>query len=371
MKIGVSHAEGFRSQVEEATDDPNEQPTAAVLSGSPAIALLLKRVQQVANTAIQVLMLGETGVGKSLLAQTIHHQSARGAKAFRTVNCGGLPPSLIESELFGYERGAFTGAAKQHAGYFEQADGGTIFLDEIGDMSMEAQQRLLHVLEQDRLTRVGGTESIPIDVRVIAATHRDLQQAIEEGTFRRDLYYRLDGFALTVPPLRQRRADIPLLAAHFLDRYARAYQRPVRTLSDEVLAYLQGYAWPGNVRQLQQWVKRPVVVCEGERMAMADVWAATDVGLVLPSAGEPDAEPTVCPRCGQRTRLLVGAEAEEPEAEPPLTEAEAEKQRIIAALQQTNWVVSGERGAAHFLGMSAKTLAYRMHKYGIQRPKSA
>ncbi|MYB72238.1 MAG: sigma-54-dependent Fis family transcriptional regulator [Gemmatimonadetes bacterium] len=346
---------------------PSSTPPAQILSRSPAIALLLKRVQQVANTDIQVLMLGETGVGKSLLAQTIHHQSTRDAEPFKAVNCGGLPPSLIESELFGHERGAFTGATKRRTGYFEQADGGTIFLDEIGDMSMEAQQRLLHVLEQDRLTRVGGTTSVPVDVRVIAATHRDLQQAIGEGTFREDLYYRLKGFLLTVPPLRARREDIPLLAEHFMRQYAHQYQRPVRTLSADVLTYLQGYAWPGNVRELKQWVRQAVVVCEGERMAMADVWAAADVGLVLPSSEED--EPPVCPRCGQHTRRRVAAE--EAEAGPPLTAAEAEKPRIIAALQQTNWVVSGERGAAHLLGMSAKTLAYRMHKYGIQRPKSA
>ena len=314
-------------------------PPAQVLSRSPAIVLLLKRAQQVATTDIQVLMLGETGVGKGLLARTIHDQSTRGAKAFRAVNCAGL----VESELFGHEKGAFTSASARHVGCFEQAHGGTLFLDEIGDMSMEAQRALLHVLEQDRLTRVGGTDSIPIDVRIIAATNRDLSQAIKEGTFRKDLYYRLDGFPLTVPSLRKRREDIPLLAEHFMHRYARKYQRPMRRLSDEVLAYLQAYAWPGNVRQLQQWVKRAVVVCEGKRMEMADVWSAEDVGLVLPSADE------------------------EPEAEPPL--AEDEKQRILATLKQTNWVVSGERGAARLLGMNHQQLVYRMEKYGIQRPK--
>ena len=366
--IGVGHAEGFSSQVGEATDDPNEQPT-AVLSRSRVIALLLKRVQQVADTDIQVLMLGETGVGKDLLAQTIHHQSARSAEDFQAVNCAALPANLVESELFGYEKGAFTGATERHAGYFERAHNGTLFLDEIGDMSMSAQRTLLRVLEQNRLTRVGGKVSVPIDVRIIAATNRDLQQAIKEGAFREDLYYRLSGFFLTVPPLRERPEDIPLLAKHFVRQYAHEYQRPMRTLSDEVLAYLQAYAWPGNVRQLKQWVRGAVVVCEGKRMAMADVWAAADVGLVLPSAEEAEDEPPVCPSCGQHTRLLVAAE--EPEAEPPLplAEDEAEKQRIIAALKQTNWVVSGPRGAAHLLGMNHQKLVYRMEKYGIQRPK--
>ena len=230
-------------------------PPAKILSRSPVIALLLQRVQQVADTDIQVLMLGETGVGKDLLAQTIHHQSARGAEDFQAVNCAALPANLVESELFGYEKGAFTGATERHAGYFEQAHGSTLFLDEIGDMPMNAQRTLLRVLEQNRLTRVGGRASIPIDVRIIAATNRDLQRAIKEGTFREDLYYRLSGLLLTVPPLRERPEDIPLLAEDFVRQYAHEYQRPMRTLSDEVLAYLQAYAWPGNVRQLKQWVR--------------------------------------------------------------------------------------------------------------------
>ena len=279
-----------------------------------------------------------------------------------------MPANLVESELFGYEQGAFTGATERHAGYFEQAHGSTLFLDEIGDMPMNAQRTLLRVLEQNRLTRVGGRASIPIDVRIIAATNRDLQRAIKEGTFREDLYYRLSGFFLTVSPLRERPEDIPLLAEDFVRQYAHEYQRPMRTLSDEVLAYLQAYAWPGNVRQLKQWVRGAVVVCESKRMAMADVWAAADVGLVLPLAEEAEDEPLVCPRCGQRTRLRVAAEAEESEAEPPLAEDEAEKQRIIAVLKQTNWVVSGPRGAARLLGMNHQKLVYRMEKYGIQRP---
>ena len=328
-------------------------PPAKVLSRNPAIALLLKRVPQVATTNIPVLLLGGTGVGKGLLARTIHHHSARGAETFHAVNCAALPAGLVESTLFGHEKGAFTSALTRHPGCFEQAHGGTLFLDEIGDMSMEAQRALLRVLEQDRLTRVGGTDSIPIDVRIIAATNRDLSQAIREGTFRADLYYRLDGVPLTVPPLRQRREDIPLLVEHFVHWYARKYQRPMRTLSDEVLAYLHSYAWPGNVRQLQQWVKRAVVVCEGKRMEMADVWSAADVGLVLPSSDEPVAS------------------AVEEQDKPLLAEGDDEKQRIITALRKTNWVVSGERGAAHLLGMTDQTLRYRMRKHGIQRTKKA
>ena len=337
----------------EVAEDANEQPTAAVLSRSPLMELMLEDVAKVAKTKASVLVLGETGVGKGLLAETIHTMSPRHQKNLVLVNCAGLSPGLVESTLFGHEKGAFTSAVARHPGYFEQAHGSTLFLDEIGDMSMEAQQRLLHVLEQDRITRVGGTDSIPIDVRIMAATNRDLQRAIEEGTFRTDLYYRLNRFPLTVPPLRKRREDIPMLAEHFVHQYAHKYQRPMRRLSDEVLAYLHAYAWPGNVRQLQQWVKRAVVVCEGKRMAMADVWSAEDVGLVLPSSDEPVAE----------------AVAEQDEL--PLAEGDDEKQRIVAALRKTNWIVSGERGAAHLLEMSHKALRYRMSKYGIQLPKKS
>ena len=332
-------------------DDPNKPSTSGVFSRSPTLAELLTKVEQVAETDTGVLVLGETGVGKGLLAQIIHTMSLRHKQAFIAVNCGALPAGLIESELFGHERGAFTGAVGRRSGFFEQAHRGTLFLDEIGDLPLEAQRVLLHVLEEDRLTRIGGKVSIPVDVRIIAATNRDLQRAVREGTFRKDLYYRLSVFPLVMPPLRERREDIPLLAAHFLRQHAQQLQRPVPDLSAEVIAHLQGYAWPGNVRELAHWIQRAVIVCEGERIEWAEV---LEEGLALSSSA---------------SALPVAQGAEGQEEKRPMAKGVDERQRMVAALQKANWVVSGDRGAARLLGMSAQTLRYRMGKYGIQRPK--
>lgn len=352
--IGGRQAEGFSSQVGEATDDPNQQPTVEVLSHSRVMAQLLKKVEKIATTNASVFVLGETGVGKGLLAQTIHTMSARREQAFLAVNCAALPPGLIESALFGHEKGAFTSAAVRHAGYFERAHGGTLFLDEIGDVPLEMQGVLLHVLEEHHLTRVGGTASIPMDVRIIAATNRDLHQTMQEGMFREDLFQRLSVFPLVVPPLRQRREDIPRLARHFVRQYAHKCQRSLPSVSDEALAYLQAHRWPGNVRQLAHWVERMVILGEGARLELADVLEAEAMEQALASWA------SVPP-------LAAEGEAQE---EPPLAEGADEKQHIIEALRKTNWIVSGQRGAAHVLGMSHKTLQYRMSKYGIQRPPS-
>ena len=334
-------------------EEPNEQPMAKILSQSPLMARLLAKAAKGAKKDTSVLLLGETGVGKGLLAETIHALSPRRRHLLIDVNCSGLPAGLVESELFGHEKGAFTDAVKQRVGYFEQAHGGTIFLDEIGDMSMDAQQRLLHVLQANHLRRVGGTTSVPVDVRVIAATNRNLKQAVQAGRFRADLYYRLRIFPLVVPPLRKRREDIPMLTAHFVRRYARKFQRSMPSMSDEVMAYLQGYAWPGNVRELDNCLHRAMILCEGEVLEMADVLLE-----------EEDAEEVLL----QASVSPVVSKAEMPD-EPPSADGGDEQQRIITALQQTNWIVSGERGAARLLGMTEQTLRYRMRKYGIQRPK--
>ena len=333
-------------EVQVVADDPEEQRISNLLSQNPVVARVLKKVEQVAETDTSVLVLGETGVGKGLLARTIHTRSLRRAQAFVSVNCGALPAGLVESELFGYEKGAFTGAAERRTGFFERAHGGTLFLDEIGDLPLEAQRVLLHVLEENHLRRIGGKESIPVDVRIIAATNRDLQRAVRDGTFREDLYYRLSAFPLVLPPLRERREDIPLLATHFVREYALRFQRPVPTLGDGVMEYLQAHSWPGNVRELAHRMQRAVIVCEGERIKVIDVLSAgaEELALSLPASAPPVAQ---------------GAEGED------------EKQQIIAALERTNWVVSGDRGAARLLGMSAQTLRYRMRKYGIQRPQKS
>ena len=325
------------------------------------MAQLLKQVEQVAETDTTVLVLGETGVGKSLLARTIHHTSPRRNQAFIQVNCGALPPGLVESELFGHEKGAFTGAGEQRIGCFERAHGGTLFLDEIGALSLESQQVLLHILEEDCLTRVGGGASILMDVRVVAATNLNLQRAVQEGTFRADLYYRLDVFSVVVPPLRERREDIPLLATHFVRQSAQRLQRAVPSLSDKVQAHLQAHPWPGNVRELEHWIHRAVIVCEGERIEAVDGLLAESeeqAGALEPSAAAP-AVPLV--------EVEVDGNWETRQAEV----AKAEKQQIEEALRATKGRIYGEHGAARLLGMGPEKLRYYMRKYGVQRPKKS
>ena len=250
-----------------------------VPSRSRAMQQVMEEVSQVAGTNMTVLVLGETGTGKGLLARTIHETSTRPHQPFIQVNCGALPPGLVESELFGHEKGAFTGANTRQLGRFELADGGTLFLDEIGDLPLEAQRVLLHILEENTLTRVGGEQPITVDVRVIAATNHDLEQAIGKGTFRADLFHRLSVFTLELPPLRQRREDIPAMAAHFVAQYAQDLNRLVPTLDAEVVAHLQAYAWPGNVRELEHVIQRAVLLCKGDVMRVADV--------ALPSVAPP------------------------------------------------------------------------------------
>ena len=314
-----------------------------VHSQSWAMRQVLEQTVRVAETAMTVLVLGETGTGKGLLAQTVHETSTRRKRPFIQVNCGALPAGLVESELFGHEKGAFTGAASRQLGRFELADGGTLFLDEIGDLPLESQRVLLHILEENALTRIGGEQPVSVDVRVIAATNRDLRQAIQEGTFREDLFYRLSVFTLELPPLRQRQEDIPALAAHFAERYAQHLRRPVPTLDEGVVAHLQAYSWPGNVRELEHLINRAVLLCEDGVIRAGD--------LLLPSVGR-RAGDAVAPA------VAVGAGLDE-------------KQQLVEALEATNWMIYGERGAAHLLGMSPEKLRYRMKKYGLRRPKKS
>ena len=314
-----------------------------VHSESWAMRQVMEQTVRVAETAMTVLVLGETGTGKGLLAQTIHETSTRSKRPFIRVNCGALPAGLVESELFGHEKGAFTGAASRQLGRFELADGGTLFLDEIGDLPLGSQRVLLHILEENALTRVGGEQPVSVDVRVIAATNRDLRQAIQEGTFREDLFYRLSVFTLELPPLRLRQEDIPALAAHFAERYAQHLRRLVPTIDDEVVAHLQAYSWPGNVRELEHLVNRAVLLCEDGVIHVGD--------LLLPSVGR-WAGDAVLPA------TAVGDQLDE-------------KQQLVEALQATNWMIYGERGAAHLLGMSPEKLRYRMKKYGLRRPKKS
>ena len=312
------------------------------LSQSQAIARLLDQVESMAETDMTVLVLGETGVGKGVLARLLHNLSPRQANPFIPVNCGGLSAGLIESELFGHEKGAFTSANAQKIGYFERADGGTLFLDEVGDLPLDSQRALLHILEEGHLTRVGGEQSIPVDVRVVAATNKDLEEAIQAGTFREDLFYRLSVLSVVLPPLRERQEDIPLLAAHFASRCAEQLGRPTPVLGEEVVAHLQQYAWPGNVRELEHVIQQAVVLGDRDVIQVADVpFQAAEAELALPVEQDFDGD----------------------------AEDEDEKQRILAALQSTNWRIYGPRGAARLLGMGPEKLRYRMRKHGLQRPE--
>ena len=350
--------EGLQSEVASlkvrvVADEQDKRRTSGILSQSSVMTRILRKVKQVAETDTRVLVLGETGVGKGLIARTIHKMSPRCERAFIPVNCGALPAGLVESELFGHEKGAFTSAVERKIGCFERAHGGTLFLDEISDLPLESQRVLLHILEEDHLTRVGGKESIPVDVRVVAATNRDLKRAVKEGMFREDLFYRLSVFPVVLPPLRERREDIPLLAARFVRQYAQKLQRPVPVLSDEVMTFLQEHTWPGNIRELEHRLQRAVIVCEDGVIEVADVLSEEMEEEIVSAPAIPSVEEGAGRDWG----------AWESEV------AKTEKQHIEEALRATKGRIYGEHGAARLLGMGPEKLRYYMRKYGVQRPK--
>jgi formate hydrogenlyase transcriptional activator len=305
---------------------------------SRALQRVLKQVQQVANTPTTVLILGESGTGKELLARAVHQHSGRKKRSFIKLNCAALPPTLIESELFGHEKGAFTGATAQKMGRFELADGGTLFLDEIGELPVELQPKLLRVLQEGEFERVGGIKTLRVTVRVIAATNRDLEADIDAGRFREDLYYRLNVYPITSVPLRDRKEDIPALVRHFCTKHGPAMHRHVETIPDPVLKTLTDYHWPGNIRELENVIERALIVSDGRVLDLGG-WAG---GAARPRNG------------GQRGR--------------PLTMEECERAHIISVLERTHWRVSGPNGAARLLDMIPTTLDSRMKKLGIQRP---
>lgn len=279
-----------------------------------------------------VLLLGETGTGKELVARALHAASARSKQSFVAINCAAIPAPLMESELFGHERGAFTGAVAQTTGRFQAAHGGTLFLDEVGDLPLALQPKLLRALQEQHIERLGGGgRSLPADVRVIAATNQDLWAMVQARTFRADLYYRLNVLPITLPPLRERREDIPLLVAHFVRHFSARHRKQVARVPDELMAQLARRPWPGNVRELQNVIERAVVT-------------SRDDVLHVPCT---DAEPV--PKLGPRTL------------------ADVERAHIIATLQETNWVVGGGRGAAARLGLPRTTLIAKMQRLGLQR----
>ncbi|QYZ67980.1 MAG: sigma 54-interacting transcriptional regulator [Gammaproteobacteria bacterium (ex Lamellibrachia satsuma)] len=303
-----------------------------IIGQSEVLKSVLFRAEQVASSDTTVLLLGETGVGKELVARAIHQWSPRKARPLVKVNCASLPANLIESELFGHEKGAFTGAEAKRAGRFEVADGGTLFLDEIGELPLELQSKLLRVLQDGEFERLGSSRTIPVNVRVITATNRELEEEVRSGRFRKDLYYRLQVFPITVPPLRERREDIPLLVGAFVEKLAHKSGKSIDTVPTRAMEALQRYPWPGNVRELQNVIERAVINTQGPRLRLMD------------TLGVPEVSP--CPR----------------------TLAESEACCIVRALEVTHWKIEGESGAAKALGVPPSTLRKRMQKHGIHRP---
>ena len=310
-----------------------------IVGTSATLRSLLSRVSKVAPTDSTVLVTGDTGTGKELVARAIHKGSHRSARAFVGVNCAAIPRDLIASELFGHEKGAFTGATQQRLGRFELAGGGTIFLDEVGELPAETQIALLRVLQEHEFERVGGTKSIQTDVRVIAATNRDLQSAITAGAFRRDLFYRLNVFPIEVPSLRERQEDIPVLVAYFVDRYARKAGKSIHGVSMKSLELLQSYPWPGNIRELQNVIERSVILCDTETFTVDESWLSRQ-----PLASEPKSHPEL-------SRKL----------------AVQEKEMIEAALRESGGRVSGVSGAAAKLGIPGSTLDSKIRSLKIDK----
>jgi formate hydrogenlyase transcriptional activator len=309
-----------------------------VVGASPALQTVLSAVSKVAPTDSTVLLTGQTGTGKELFARAIHRKSERSARAFISVNCAAIPQSLIASELFGHEKGAFTGALQRHLGKFELADGGTIFLDEIGELPMETQVALLRVLQEREIQRVGGTQPIRVNVRILAATNRDLQKAIVAGTFREDLFYRLNVFPIHVPPLRERKEDIPMLVEYFVDRFARKAGKNIRSIDKQSLELLESYFWPGNIRELQNVVERSVVLCDTDTLHIDNSWLA-----IGDSASY-----------GPATSLASRIQ-------------EQERELIERALTETEGKVSGPLGAAAKLRISPSALEYKIRLLKINK----
>ncbi|CSQ72210.1 DNA-binding transcriptional activator HyfR [Shigella sonnei] len=308
---------------------------------------LLQQVDIVAKSDSTVLICGETGTGKEVIARAIHQLSPRRDKPLVKINCAAIPASLLESELFGHDKGAFTGAINTHRGRFEIADGGTLFLDEIGDLPLELQPKLLRVLQEREIERLGGSRTIPVNVRVIAATNRDLWQMVEDRQFRSDLFYRLNVFPLELPPLRDRPEDIPLLAKHFTQKMARHMNRSIDAIPTEALRQLMSWDWPGNVRELENVIERAVLLTRGNSL---NLHLNVRQSHLLPTLNEDSA---------LRSSMAQLLHPTTPEND------EEERQRIVQVLRETNGIVAGPRGAATRLGMKRTTLLSRMQRLGL------
>jgi formate hydrogenlyase transcriptional activator len=319
-----------------ADQDGNPRRFEQIIGNSPALESVLEQVEQVAPTDSTVLIQGETGTGKELIARSIHNLSSRCGRAFIKLNCAAIPFDLLESELFGHEKGAFTGAIAQKIGRFELADKGTLFLDEVGDIPLALQPKLLRVLQEQEFERLGSGRTHQVDVRLVAATHRNLVDMVKRSEFRSDLYYRLNVFPVPLPPLRARREDIPALVEHFVEIYARRMGKEIEHIPPETMFALVSYQWPGNIRELQNFIERSVILTSGNILhpplaSLKSVAEAESLGVI--------------------------------------TLEDAERDHIRKTLEQTRWVVAGPNGAAARLGMKRSTLYFRMQKLGISRTK--
>ena len=307
-----------------------------IIGESSGLRQVLQLVETVATTDSTVLIYGETGTGKELIARAIHNLSTHKGQAFVKVNCAAIPLGLLESELFGHERGAFTGAIAQKVGRFELAHKGTLFLDEVGDIPLELQPKLLRVLQEQEFERLGSTRTQRVDVRLLAATNASLTQMVAEKKFRSDLYYRLHVFPITVPPLRDRREDIPLLVRYFANKYARRMGKQIESVPNQTMDALSRYAWPGNIRELQSLIERAALLSTGPSLRVPLAEILIDSGLSGANGGN--------------------------------ALEQARREQIVRALRESNWVVGGARGAAARLGLKRTSLAYKMQKLGISRP---
>jgi len=313
--------------------DERETAPHGIIGSSRLLTSVMKQIGVVAPTGSTVLIQGETGTGKELAAQAIHDLSSRRNGPFVKLNCAAIPAGLIESELFGHERGAFTGALAQRIGRFEMANGGTLFLDEIGDLALDLQVKLLRVLQEQEFERLGSTRSIRVNVRVVAATHRDLTQMVENKEFREDLFYRLSVFPISLPPLRERSEDIPALVRHFVAKYAERMSKVVEIIPQQTMEAMIAYEWPGNVRQLQNFIEHGVIVSEG-----------------------PTFEPSLSQLRSRKTSLPKSSK----------TLDDATRDYVLQTLEETKWVVGGRHGAAARLGIARTTLVSKMRRLGIE-----
>jgi formate hydrogenlyase transcriptional activator len=317
-----------------ADQDANPRRFEQIIGKSAALESVLEQVEQVASTDSTVLIQGETGTGKELIARAVHDSSSRFGRSFIKLNCAAIPFDLLESELFGHERGAFTGAIARKIGRFELADKGTLFLDEVGDIPPALQPKLLRVLQEQEFERLGSTRTHRVDVRLVAATNRNLVDMVKRNEFRSDLYYRLNVFPISLPPLRERRADIPALVTHFVELYGRRMGKQIEHIPPDTMSALCSYQWPGNIRELQNFIERSVIVTSGNVLhppltSLKSAAAADSIGAI--------------------------------------TLEDAERDHILKTLEHTRWVVSGPNGAATRLGIKRSTLYFRMQKLGISR----